>query len=140
MSKPILHIADVLRLANAHHDRTGEWPETKSGERFDAPNEKWVNIDKALRVGCRGFVGGSSLAQLLAKHRNKRNRKRLPRYTYRKILCWADTYYEDAGRWPTHLSGPTVAAPGETWLAVDVALRNGQRAMSGGSSLAQLLA
>ncbi len=67
-------------------------------------------------------------------------RKRLPRYTYRKILCWADTYYEDAGRWPTHLSGPVVAAPGETWLAVDVALRNGQRAMSGGSSLAQLLA
>ena len=56
MNKPVLHIADVLRWADAHHDRTGEWPETRSGELFDAPNEKWANIDRALREGCRGFA------------------------------------------------------------------------------------
>ncbi len=48
MSKPVLHIADVLRWVDAHHDRAGDWPETKSGELFDAPNEKWVNIDQAF--------------------------------------------------------------------------------------------
>jgi len=137
MSKPVLHIADVLRWADAHYDRTGEWPETKSGELFDAPNEKWVNIDQALRKGLRGFVGGSSLAQLLAKHRNKRNRKRLPRYTYRKILCWADAFYKDTGSWPMHTSGPIASDLGETWMAVDMALRNGRRGMPGPQLIAE---
>ena len=54
MSKPVLHIVDILRWADAHYDRTGEWPEKKCGELFDAPNEKWVNIDEALRMGFRG--------------------------------------------------------------------------------------
>ncbi len=64
MSKPVLHIADVLRWADAHLDRTGEWPETTSGELFDAPNEKWANIDQALRKSFRGFVGGADKAVL----------------------------------------------------------------------------
>ena len=50
MSKPVLHIVDILRWADAHYDRTGEWPETKFGELFDGPDEKWVNIDQALYV------------------------------------------------------------------------------------------
>jgi len=140
MSKPVLHIADILRWADAHYDRTSEWPETTSGELFDAPNEKWANIDQALRKGFRGFVGGSSLARMLAKHRNKRNRKQLPKYSYRKILSWADAFHKDTHSWPTHTSGPITSATGETWMAVDMALRKGRRGMPGGSSLAQLLA
>ena len=101
MSKPVLHIADVLRWADAHHDRTGKWPETKSGELFDAPNEKCANIDQALRMGFRGFVGGSSLARLLAKHRNNRNRKQLPKYSCRKILSWADAHHKETDSWPS---------------------------------------
>ena len=46
MSKPVLHIMDILRWADAHYDRTGGWPDAKSGELFDAPNEKWVNISE----------------------------------------------------------------------------------------------
>jgi len=34
----------------------GKWSETKSGELFDAPNEKRVNIDQVLRKGFRGFA------------------------------------------------------------------------------------
>jgi len=45
MSKPVLHIVDILRWGDAHYDRTGKWPETKSGELFDAPDEKWANRD-----------------------------------------------------------------------------------------------
>jgi len=125
--KPILHIADVLRWADAHYERTGEFPDIKSGELFDAPNEKWVDIDQALRKGLRGFRPGSSLARLLAKHRNKRNRKQLPKYTIRKILGWVDGYNEESGSWPTWDSGPIDEAPGETWQAVDQALRKGRR-------------
>ena len=35
MSKPTLHIADILRWADAHYDRAGEWPDIKSGELFN---------------------------------------------------------------------------------------------------------
>jgi hypothetical protein len=31
------------------------------------PDEKWRNIDNALRYGLRGLPGGSSLAKLLAE-------------------------------------------------------------------------
>jgi hypothetical protein len=98
-----------------------------------------VNIDQALRKGLRGLRPGSSLARLLDQHRGKRNRKQLPRYTIRQILGWADAFHRRTGRWPTSDSGAIRDTNGETWMAVDVALRNGQRGLPGGSSLAQLL-
>ena len=38
------------------------------------------------------------------------------------------------------LSGPVLAAPGETWRLLDGYLRAGRRGLPGGSSLAKLLA
>jgi hypothetical protein len=38
------------------------------------------------------------------------------------------------------LSGPIDSAPGENWSAVNACLRDGFRGLSGGSSLAKLLA
>ena len=43
------------------------------------------------------------------------------------------------GRWPLAKSGPVAAAPGETWLGIDMALRKGRRGLCAGSSLARLL-
>src|SRR5205823_1096955 len=58
----------------------------------------------------------------------------------RDILTWADAFREATGRWPTKDDGDVAGAVGETWLMVDHALREGLRGLSGGSSLARLLA
>jgi hypothetical protein len=94
----------------------------------------------ALRAGVRTLHGGSSLARLLAEHRGVRNRKRLPPLTEEQILGWADAFHARTGEWPTNKSGPIPEAPGETWMAVQMALNHGQRGLPGGSSLAMLLA
>jgi hypothetical protein len=100
----------------------------------------WRGLDNALRLGFRGLEGGSSLARLLAEHRHVRNLSQLPRLSRQQILAWADAYQKQTGAWPTAQSGPVAGAPGETWRALDAALRVGLRGPSGGSSLARLLA
>jgi hypothetical protein len=129
----------ILGWAVAHHARTGEWPNTNSGPVTDAPDERWDLIDNALRVGHRGLPGGSSLLQLLVKKRGVRNKASLPPLTDEEILHWADLHFQRTGFWPKYDSGPIQDAPGETWAAVDNALRFGKRGMTGGSSLAKLL-
>ena len=59
--------------------------------------------------------------------------------TIPEILRWADAYREATGKWPTNTSGNIAGTIGESWLAVDNALRQGLRALPGKSSLAQLL-
>jgi len=66
----------ILAWCDAHHKSTGQWPPAKSGRIADT-NEKWANINQALRMGLRNLPGGSSLARLLAQHRGVRNRKAL---------------------------------------------------------------
>jgi hypothetical protein len=61
-------------------------------------------------------------------------------FTVEEILHWADVYRESTGRWPNKHSGPILLTKGlEKWSAVDLALREGLRGLTGGSSLAQLL-
>ena len=89
----------------------------------------------------RGLPAGSSLARLLAERRRARNRKGLPRLTIKQIHGWARTYRSATGRWPTAESGPITEAPapGETWAAIDRALRRGHRGLPEGLSLARVL-
>jgi hypothetical protein len=60
--------------------------------------------------------------------------------TVERILAWCDEYRARTGRWPSRNSGPVQGAPGENWNAIDQALADGRRGLSGGSSLARLLA
>ncbi len=140
MRRSILHIAQILEWADAHHARTGQWPHQDSGQVWETADEKWINIDGCLRVGLRGLRQGGSLARLLAKHRGKRNRKALPKHSIHQILGWADAHQRRTGKWPHTDDGPIAGTNGETWWAVDMALRHGNRSLPGGSSLAQLLA
>jgi hypothetical protein len=137
---PPLTDAKVLQWADEHHERTGAWPTRASGVIPASGGEKWQALDTALRNGARGFPGGSSLAQLLAEHRGVRNRKQVPPLTEEQILQWADAWHGRSGGWPAAKSGPIPEAPGETRMAVNLALRNGTRGLAGGSSLALLLA
>jgi hypothetical protein len=134
-----LTITQVLAWADGHYRRAGWWPNVCSGPVTGSNGETWRAIDHALCDGTRGLAAGSSLARLLAEQRGVRNRADLPRLTERQILAWADAHHLRTGRWPTRESGP-VAATGETWQILNLALDHGLRGLPRGSSLARLLA
>src|SRR5262249_59555608 len=66
MALPRLSVERIRNWAEAHRDRTGGWPTIASGPVAEAPDENWRNIDDALRRGCRGLPGRSSLVRLIA--------------------------------------------------------------------------
>jgi hypothetical protein len=136
---PRLTIKMILRWIEVHHRATGRWPTVHAGPVVGQPGETWLAVQSALDQGTRGLPGGSSLAQLLQEHRGIRNKSRLPRLTERRILAWADAHLRSTGRYTVIASGPIADAPGETWLAMQMALVEGLRGLPGGSSLARLL-
>jgi hypothetical protein len=136
---PPLSKRKIIAWADAYHERTGEWPNESDGAVTDAPGENWVSIDDALRRGRRNLQAGSSLARLLAKKRGVRNIADLPPLTEQEILQWADLHFQRTGSLPTRYSGQVMDAPGESWAAIQVALRSGRRNLPGQSSLAKLL-
>jgi superfamily II DNA or RNA helicase len=136
---PTLTLQQILTWADEHRLRSGEWPQQDSGDVIGVPGEKWQNINAALRIGLRGLPGSSSLAQLLAEHRDVRNQSALPALTKEQILMWAEAHRERTGQWPNQKSGDVLEAPGETWVAIELALSRGRRGLPGGSSIAQLL-
>ena len=135
-----LTVKQILAWADAHRRRTGQWPQVESGPIRAVPGENWKRIDNALRWGLRGLPAASSLAKLLARHRQVRNRKDAPLLFTRDILAWADAHHRRTGLWPTPRSGPVTDAPGETWSGIGGALSQGTRGQPGGSSLARFLA
>jgi hypothetical protein len=135
-----LSLKQILAWADAHHRRTGEWPNSRSGPIADAPSETWRTVDQALRTKQRGLRYGGTLIHLLAEQRGLHTRSYRPRLTERQILTWARQHYRRHGTWPNFRSGPIEDAPGETWRCIDHALRTGLRGLSRGRSLAQLLA
>lgn len=137
---PPLTIEQILKWADGHQQKTGEWPKQKSGVVLDAPSERWLNIDSALALGQRTLPGGSSLAKLLAEKRGIRNHLALPQLTIEQILKWADIHHQETGAWPKSTSGDVLGAPGEKWGNIKNAMALGQRSLPGGSSLPKLLA
>jgi hypothetical protein len=134
---PLTH-AEVLAWADAYHATHGRWPTARSGPVATAPGETWRGVVQAMQRGGRGMPRGISLANLLAKHRGRRHNRNRPRLTVDQILAWAKAHYAATGQWPHRNSGPVAAAPGETWMGIDVALLAGGRGLARGLSLARL--
>jgi hypothetical protein len=139
LNVPLLTVAQLLRWADAHHKRTGQWPIRTSGAVLGVPNETWAAVDAALRVGARGLTGGSSLARLLARRREVRNIHDLPVLSVEQIRSWAAVHERRTGRRPRVKSGAIPEAPGETWAGIDQALALGRRGLPKGYSLYRLL-
>jgi hypothetical protein len=139
---PPLTEKQILAWADEFHALRGRWPRKTSGRVPGASFERWAAIDGALQKGHRGLPGGSSLPRLLAARRGVRNKKGLPALTIPQILRWADAHHRRTGAWPKLWAGPgrIPGTNGETWLAVDTALREGFRGLPGGSSLPRVLA
>src|SRR5262249_6167740 len=69
---PPLTVKQILRWADAHHKRTGRWPNIMSGPVVGVAGERWGAVNNALYYGCRGLPGQDSLALLLARERGAR--------------------------------------------------------------------
>jgi hypothetical protein len=136
---PPLTIPKILQMADSFFTQTGRWPRAQDGPIPGFPGETWPAINSALRGGYRGLAGGSSLAEILREHRGKRNRRNPPRLTEAAIIHWVKEYEKKTGKRPTPMSGPIDGAPGETWCAVDMALRQGSRGLRPGSTLFRLM-
>ena len=133
---PPLRVKDILQWADAFNQRTGRWPNRDSGPIKEAPGETWNAANAALQAGIRGLPGNSSLAQLLSEERGVRNIGDLPKLSIAQILGWADAHHRRTGHWPRHKkSGAIAGTSGETWHAVDAALRSGIRGCPTGSPL-----
>src|SRR5207248_83112 len=91
---PRLTFDQVLAWADAHHQRTGEWPTILSGPVHEVPGETWSGINAALQQGSRGLPGSSSLTKMLAQYRGVRNIGAPPPLTVNQILVWADRHHE----------------------------------------------
>ena len=137
--KPPLSESQILQWADAYHAKHGKYPTEKSGPVQGSLDEKWRNIDNALRYGLRGFPGGSSLAKLFAAVRGHQHKHQLPPLTEEQILKWAQDYITVHGKHPTEDSGP-IADTRETWQGVNAALSQGMRGLLGTTTLAKLLA
>ena len=129
----------ILEWADEHRTRTGRWPSGRSGRVRAAPGERWDQIEGAVRRGSRGLRGGTSLARLLAERRNKAWYTNRPPRSQREVLALADEHFRRTGRWPTRMSGRVIGAPGQTWLAIDKAIKRSDAEVRGFSSLAHLL-
>jgi hypothetical protein len=66
-------------------------------------------------------------------------RKRPP-LTVDHILAWADVHHGRTGQGPNPNSGTVRDALGESWYAIDYALRRGYLGLPGDASLSWLLA
>jgi hypothetical protein len=131
---------NILEWADAWRERTGKWPRSVPLFIPDTPGFTWRVIDRALRLGGKGLPGGSSLRRLLGARRGVRNASKPPKLTVEQVLRWADAYFRQEGEWPRGASGAIADAPGETWNAIDRALRKGRRGLPGNTTLSRLLA
>jgi hypothetical protein len=138
-SRPPLTVEQILAWADAHHARTGRWPQLKSGPIPEAAGETWTGVNMALYKGHRGFPGGCSLLVLLDEYRGRGVGMRKPPLSVEQVLAWARAHRRRTGRWPHAASGGVTDAPEETWAAVNAALYHGSRGLPGGDSLARLL-
>ena len=96
----------------------------------------WVAINLCLKRGNRGLPGGSSLAQLRQEYITG-----IETLLTEEIIVKAmKDYHEEHGKYPSQLSGDASKYAGFkiTWKAINSCLRQGNRSLPGGSSLAQL--
>ncbi|MBI3409196.1 MAG: hypothetical protein HY040_12685 [Planctomycetes bacterium] len=129
----------ILVWADAHRARTGRWPTVTSGEIHELKDKTWKTVDTYLRHGARGLPGGTSLAQLLEKHRGVHNRLTRALLPKAQILAWADAHFRRHGSWPHARSGTISSSGGETWGGIESALQTGRRGHPGGITLARFL-
>jgi hypothetical protein len=136
--RPSLSETQIVAWARCHFERTGRWPNSRSGPIPEAPGESWGGINTALGEGYRGLPGGNTLPRLLARQCGAQ-RCEPPPLTVEQVLRWADLHHERHHSWPRAESGSVLGTQGESWADIDRALRFGSRGLPRTRSLAWFL-
>ncbi|MEE9294503.1 MAG: hypothetical protein V3W34_06035 [Phycisphaerae bacterium] len=134
-----LTVKQVLRWADAYHQRFGIWPCEKTGPISGVPGETWCSVDNALRGATRGLPKATSLSRLLNHKRGVVRRRTEHPLSVREILSWADAHKKRTGGCPWSESGEIPERPGTSWQQVNHALRVGRLGLPGGTTLSRLL-
>lgn len=129
----------ILQWARAYRAKHGRYPNISSGIVDGMPGLRWRCVDRLLRDGRCRRAASTTLARLLRERLGARLEAHRPALTVRQILRWADAHHRRTGAFPRYASGAIPDVPHEKWSAIDAALREGCRALPGGSSLARLL-
>jgi len=137
--KPLLTADVIFGWAEDHFRRTGRWPRMVDGPVASAPGETWKKVNEALWEGFRGLEGGSSLKLLLRSRGITYDDQARPVLQPKQVLDWAKAFHREQGTWPFKKSGPIRDAPGETWEAIDRALKQGARGLPRTRSLRHFL-
>lgn len=142
MAAPLkpLSISEILKWADLHHQRTGKWPNSRTGRILDQPDRTWEAVQTALAKGTCGLSGGSSLHRLLRKHRKIfDSRIVMPELSLKEILRWADAHYAIKGQWPFRDYGAVISCPQITWATIDDRLSKGKLGLPRGTTLVRWL-
>ena len=126
-----LDIETILAWADSHFHRSGTWPKkTDKSPIPEAKDTNWLQVDGALKRGCRGLPGGSTLARLLRERRGADHAANLPDLNLVELASWCRNYAARYGHRPAGIVGqPVDEAPGETWSAIDTAFLEGTRGL-----------
>lgn len=136
---PPLTYKQILGWADAHYERTGDWPSRHTGSIPESPGEKWSLVAKAMQSGSRGLRRPCTLVKLLSQKRPDLYRRSGIPLKRSEILDWIAAHHELTGAVPDPKSGPVRDQPGETWAAIDASLRSGARGLRGRQSLRELI-
>jgi hypothetical protein len=135
-----LSVEKILERARAYETWAGAFPTAASRDpHLESAGDSWARIDRALRAGGRGLPR-TTLIQLLARRLGARNANRPGPLAEETIWSWAVAHRQREGRLPTRSSGPVHGVPGETWGALDGALKHRCRGLTRGETLRQFLA
>lgn len=136
---PALGVSQVRSWIVRWHKRTGAFPMKKDGAIPGSGGETWSAIETALLQGKRGLPQAGSLADFLVREFSTRNKKRLPHLDESKVKDWIQTWHARTGRYPRSKDGVIPKSGGETWSAINNALRRGSRGLPKHGSLSILL-
>jgi superfamily II DNA or RNA helicase len=128
---PRLTIKKILEYADAHFERTEEWPTRSSGGVLESPGETWKSINKALTRSGRGLrTKYKSLEILLADKRGVRGYHSGKKLTVQKIIKYAKLHEKQTKQFPNSVSEWVLEGIDETWTGIDGALRRGGRGLA----------
>ena len=114
----------IIKMAKAHHKKTGKYPTSKSAWVLEG-SDSWASISYALASGIRGLSGGSSLAKLLEERGLKRNFLNIIYPNKEEILQAGINFRDnnDNGKFPTKEAGQVSELPSFTWGSLNEALK-----------------
>jgi len=138
--KPPLNMPLVKKAISSFYKEHGIHPNGASGDAtaYFGYSETWGAVQSALKKGYRGLPGGKTLVEVAIQMGLHQKREPLTKAILRRAI---HKFYDEHGFPPTAESGDATAYFGYQvmWRTIDSCIRYGNRGLSKGGSLAQVV-